>query len=172
MKKLVLALAATAALSSAAFAQNSSDANIEISGTINESACSMKIKSIDFQSMSIREFAQSGATTGWKSTDIVFADCELSGGAGGNPIDSVDLEVRSGFAADGSADYWANNGTAQNVGVELEVNNTSVKPAGEKFPALQLVDGKKVPVRARLVATGTVEAGSVETAIGVVANYK
>lgn len=176
MKKLVLAIAAAAALSSTAFAQtNTSNAELVITGEITNASCGMKIKPINFQSKSIREF-EDAEKTGWETSNIEFSKCQLDGtqpGGNGLEVDSIDVTVHSGTAADTAGLYWANSGTAANVGVELEIDGKSIKPAGSVLQDLPLAsENKNVGIRARLVKTGTVTAGDVNTSVSITADYK
>lgn len=177
MKKLVLAIAAAAALSSTAFAQtNTSNAELVITGEITNASCSMKIKPINFQSKSVREFADADAKSGWETSNIEFSKCQLDGtGTGGNglEVDSIDVTVHSGTAADTAGLYWANSGTADNVAVELEIDGKQIKPAGQVLTDLPLAsESKNVGIRARLVKTGAVGAGDINTSVSITADYK
>lgn len=174
MKKLVLALAATAALSSVAFAQsNVSNTQLIITGEITEASCNMVIKPIQFPSISVKQFQTTNAKSGWEVTNVEFTQCVLDDSANGGPkVDKIELIVDSGVAA-GSSNYYANSGTAEGMAVELEVNGNVIDASAGKTLNLDLTTANKnVPVRARLASVGAVTAGDINAAIGFTAVYK
>lgn len=175
MRKLVLALAATAALSSAAFAQNVSNTQLIITGEITDASCSMKIDPINFQSISVKAFEGSvDAKSGWELTNIEFYKCVLDDSQNNGPkVDKIDVVVSPGPAA-GTTAFYANSGSAENIGIELEVNRTAVNAnQGLVINDLDLNSvSKSVPVRARLAKVGPVAAGDINAAIGITAEYK
>lgn len=177
MKKLFLALVATLSVSSAAFAQNAdqSQGTIVFKGEITTSSCSISpLEPVDLGSVSTRTLNEAGKSSGWVSSTIEFIDCNLKTGAEEEGVESVQLVIEPGSSL--TTDLWANTaGDAKNVGLDLQVNGQAVKPEGATLADIQIFNNEtlSVPVRARMQASAAgVEAGSFNTSVKFVANYK
>ncbi|UNM97455.1 hypothetical protein MMG00_06320 [Ignatzschineria rhizosphaerae] len=178
MKKLTLALAASALLSSAAFAQSNTASNfIEFSGEVTEAACSVTAGTVNLNSLTTRALKDDGDAGPWGTAYIDFYGCELEGKAeGGGDLKSVKIEVTPGAPDDTNDALWKNLGTAKNVGVEVEMANTKITPAGNIGTGItaDLTEaGAKVEVRGRTVKVGAdaSTAGSVNTRVNFVASF-
>lgn len=166
MKKIVLALAATTLFSSA-FAQtfeNSSSGEITFSGEVTTAACSMTSENVPLYSYTVRDLAGATATGEWGQGSIRFINCDL--GTGDDAISSVDVSFAKSTGVGTNNRFWSNQGTATNVGVEIQVAGAPLLPATADAPinvALQatgstlLVQGRTVKLSADDATPGTVK---------------
>lgn len=182
MKKLVLALAASAMLSSVSSAQTAvSYGDIELSGYVTSAACSLSIDKVNLQSPTVNELKGINAAGPWGTGSIKFNKCELKvpGGAADETYTSVSVEIEGGSQA-GSSNLWMNQGTAQNVGVEVRIDGKVLDPAKGLIGADAITknlageDGPRIKVegRTKKFSADDATAGTVNTTIPIVARYK
>lgn len=177
MKRISLALAFVTVTSTAVFAQSASTTNaINFKGFVTDSACTVSpVEDVDLGSISIRTLT-AGNKGGWGTSEIIFTDCNLD--ADGEMKEKITLSVLPGMQAGTSGKYWANEGDAGGVGVEVEIAGRSIKPAGisgEEAISLNILgETVKTTVRGRTVNSGegNVSEGTVSARINFVAEYK
>ena len=186
MKKLTLALVAALSISSAAFAQvPGANGQIKFTGTVTEKGCTIVAGNSAIVNLgAMPKAALKNSKSAWSESQLKFVDCnlELKDGAkeGAKRLESVQLTTNSGFNASFSSDLWANNGTAEGVGVEVEIASKigmhKVTPAGITTPLVADIDpvndSATYQVRGRMVGDKSVTAGSVESIISFVASYR
>lgn len=176
MKKLALALFATAALTSAAFAQKTvSDGTVRFTGTITDAACSLKgVQPVDLGQPTVKAFEDANAKSSLSPNSYIeFEDCNSDD----EGMTQVKLEILPGTKA-GTSDFWANtaaNSAATGVGVEVLVAGKTVTPVGAKdIEASILSDNTaRFSVAGRIAKSGTdaVTAGEVEAEVKFLATY-
>lgn len=177
MKRMSLVLAVMAVSFTAAFAQSGSTTNsISFKGYVTDSACTVSpIEDVDLGSISVKTLT-AGTKGGWGTTEIIFSDCNLD--AGEEVKNKIHLSILPGAQAGASGSYWANDGDAAGVGVEIEVAGQLVKPTGlSGANAIKLDilgDTVKTKVRGRTVNSGegAVSQGTVSARMNFVAEYK
>lgn len=189
MKKLTLALVAALSLSTAVFAQESvpgANGQIKFTGTITEKGCTIVAGNSAIVNLgAMPKAALKNSKGAWGESQLKFVDCnlELKDGAkeGVKRLESVQLTINPGFGASFAPErLWANNGTAEGVGVEVEIADNQgmqkVTPAGITTPLVADIDpvndSATYQVRGRMVGDAEVTAGSVESIISFVASYK
>lgn len=184
MKKLSLALVAALSLSTAAFAQTAgSDGQIKFTGTITEKGCTI----IAGNSANINLGSKPQANLmkekygAWGTGQVRFVDCnlEIDGKKPEKPLQTVSITIQKGAKSTVTTapDLWANDGSAQNVGIEVEIDGQKITPNGTPSPLeakIDSVNGTAIyNVRGRMVgADSGVTAGSVETTVSFTASYK
>lgn len=179
MKKLTLALAAILSLSTAAFAQEDpgpvvgSSGQVKFTGTVTKAGCTIVTgnnATIDLGSVPEETLKES--YTAWSTGEIKFEGCLLND----QEITTVNLTIEPGPEMGSNNEVWGNNGTAADVGIEVEIKNTQVPPTGVITPIeakIDQVNGTAIyPVRARMVGGTEVTAGSVDQTISFVASYQ
>lgn len=187
MKKLSLALVAALSLSTAAFAQTAgtagSDGQIKFTGTITEKGCTIiagNSATVNLGSMPKAHLMKQkyGA---WGTGQVRFVDCnlEIDGKKPEKPLQTVSITIQKGAKSTVTTapDLWANDGTAENVGIQVEIDGQQVTPNGQTEPLEAKIDSVNgtatYNVRGRMVGAETgVTAGSVETTVSFVASYK
>lgn len=180
MKKLALGMIVAAVFGSASFAQSStSNGTIRFTGEVLKAACTVApVTDINLGSAATKTLDAAGKSTGWATGSIVFYDCDTTpdaSGTGSTPISAVNLAIPKGTADSTVDTLWANlAGDAKNVGLELKVNNKNVTPAGETFDDLEITASGvlRVPVQARMQATGAATEGTFITTVAFTATYK
>lgn len=176
MKKLSLALATSALLSSMAFAQsNSATGVIDFAGEVTAAACSVTTETVPLFSHTVKELGTDGSGQ-WGTGNINFYGCDLDPAGSSNPITSVTVEVSPGSASE-NADIWKNLGTAKNVGIEVTMQGEPIKPMGNIGAGIkaQLTNaGTKIQVQGRTtkVNADPAKSGTVNTKINFVASFK
>lgn len=177
MKKLSLALISVLTISTATFAQTSgsSSGNIVFEGTVTDAACSiLPITPVDLGSLSTKTLK--GGNTAWGVSEIKFVDCNLDVKEAETKITKIELTTVAG-AADPTKDaLWANNGSADNVAVQVRISGKEITPAGVTQPILTNVQSNGTAsfgVSGRMVKTSdAVTPGTVSTSVRFVATYK
>lgn len=184
MKKIALAaITALSLTSGVTFAEDldsrsffeGSKGSIVFRGQVTSAPCSIApVTEVYLGSTSTETFKEAGASSRWVTSSIEFYDCDLKVGTGGQGAQSVELTVEPGLAL--TNELWANTGgDAANVGLELHVNNQIVKPEGTASLTGIAIHSNRtlnIPVKARLKSAGSVTAGSFNTVVNFVANYK
>lgn len=180
MKKLVLALGITTALTASAFAQtaqNQSNGQIEFSGEVTNASCTLNpIKPVNLGSVSKNSLKTAGAGAGWGTSTIQFVDCELGTEDNNDVITSVTLDIQPGTAAANNSELWENTALdgADNVGISVKIDNKNISPTGGELVTKNILkDGTlSLNVAGRIVATGEATPGKVESTVNFVAKYK
>lgn len=176
MKKICLALVATLSLSSAVFAQsNQSTGTLVFKGEVTTASCTISpLETIELGTVSTRTLDKAGASSDWVTSTIEFVDCDLKVDDEGQGVESVELVIEPGNSL--TNDLWANaTGDAKNVGLDLQINNQAIKPAGGSVTGLAILSNNRlsVPVKARMQASATgVEAGTFGATVKFAAQYK
>lgn len=182
MKKLSLALVAALSLSTAVFAQvPGANGQIKFTGTITEKGCTIVAGNSAIVNLgAMPKAALKNSKGAWGESQLKFVDCNIDLQEGATPLQAVQLTITPGFNASFSPDLWANNGTAEGVGVEVQIADENgmqdVTPAGIAEPLVANIDpvndSATYQVRGRMVGDENVTAGSVESIISFVASYK
>lgn len=184
MKKLSLALVAALSLSTAVFAQvPGANGQIKFTGTITEKGCTIVAGNSAIVNLgAMPKAALKNSKGAWGESQLKFVDCNIDfkEGTGATKLQAVQLTINPGFNSSLSPDLWANNGTAEDVGVEVQIADENgmqdVTPAGVTTPLVANIDpvndSATYQVRGRMVGGENVTAGSVESIISFVASYK
>lgn len=184
MKKLTLALVAVLSLSTVTFAQAEnltagSDGQIKFTGTVTEKGCTIvagNSSNINLGSIPKANLMKQlqGA---WGTGQVKFIDCNLDLEDDKKKLNAVAITIQKGSKSDVGNDLWANDGSAQKVGIEVEIDGQKISPDGLTTPLEARIDPVNgtatYNVRGRMVgANSGVTAGTVETIVSFVASYK
>ena len=170
MKKLVLALAATAAFSSAAFAAGNevSFGEVPFFGAITESKCSLKpVEPISLGQPNIGVFTAPDSASSMSPLHYIeFEDCVTEDG-----FTHVTIDV----LPSGETSLWPNAGSATGVGVEFFVNGKSIEAstgeAGLKAAIYESTASFPINGRIKRLGSETVGAGDVNAQVKFAAKY-
>lgn len=180
MKKLTLALAVAAlSLSTSAFAADAAHAQGEIkfTGMVTTAGCTVvpndSNSSINLGSVPVAKLQNKG-TSPWVTGEIKFEGCAAEGES---ELNTVSLTVNHGLAVKENSTLWLNEGSAQNVGVNVQISGdegfTAVLPDGSSAPIKAAIKGETAiyKVQGQMVGTGVVGAGTVATTLRFTAEY-
>ncbi|WP_266171121.1 fimbrial protein [Dyella subtropica] len=118
-----LLAAGMALASSAAFAQSSGNATINVTGTITGATCSLSTSNITIPIGTVDKsvFTHIGSFSAWApNQSLISSGCDAS---------LVSMTF-TGTPAPGNADLFAVTGGAAGVGIQLQKNNTNGGPGG------------------------------------------
>lgn len=176
MKKLTLALATAALLSSAAYAQSASG-KVDFIGEVNTAPCDVTVSGggrVHLGSYTVASLTGENAAGEWGFQDIEFNNCELEAGTGNVTLPNVSIRIGSGAGDTSKTAVWKNLGTAKNVGIEIEVGGKAILPAGGTVDTKLGGINNTVQVAGRMVKTVADDAtpGKVATNITFHADFK
>lgn len=176
MKKLTLALAAAMALSSAVANAQSSGATVFFEGHVTNDPCAITVsKTVPLGSYPIKVLGTDGKGE-WGTAEIRLTNCDLEKEGTSDFFSTVTISVPGGGAAAANApSIWANMGSSDNVGVEVQIKGVPVTPTGiSSIEANLTEDGAIIPVRGRTVKTtgALATVGSVKAEVAFTAKFK
>ena len=189
MKKILLTTSVLAALisSGTAFAdtnKNFSTGTITFTGEITNVSCSFDNSNatVDLGKPSALVLTKDGDSSPLATTELIFSKCELGSTEGGNSeipvVSQVAITVLEGTPVPNSSNpnLWKVNGSAENVGLEVQIADKVIPVAGLSAEDAVTVDlvkaGNKVKVGGKIVATGKATPGSVNAVVEIVATFK
>lgn len=175
MKKNIIAVSLTAAMTLFAATANASDGTITFKGSIDGSTCNVSINgankdaTVTLPKVSANLLGAKDTTAGATNFNMVLSNCS-------GTSKTVQAFFEAGANVDSISGNLKNNGTATNVQVQLmDVDGKTLK-VGDVSQNL----GKTVPLdagaatmtyQAQYFATDTVTAGDVDTSVTYSINY-
>ncbi|MGG4610294.1 fimbrial protein [Providencia sp. Me31A] len=178
MKKTLLAssvIALTLTAASTAFAADIGSGTIEFNGTVNSGACTIAptsvTKEVELGSVPTVSLKTAGAQGPNVNFTLELSDCVLET-ADAEADDYSKVKVTFNGAMNSAGTLWANNGTAQNVGVLFQDSTGKNIKSGETIEQSLKTGANTVDLSARMQSLGAATSGSVKSTVAYVLDYQ
>lgn len=164
--RLLIGLFLAVFLSGVNFGIQAADVNITINGKVVAKPCTVSTSTttVDLGDLYTFNLVSAGATSAWHNITLDLANC---------PVGTSSVTAAFGGATD-STGYYKNQGTAENIQLELQdtggttLNNGSTKTIQVDDSTLSA----SFPLRVRaLTVSGNVTQGSIQAMINVIYTY-